>query len=496
MIAYAAVDGGMYQESGILAAKRDIEELRDRRPAPLRNRKEAKRRNEMGLKLLRENNIVEAFKAFWAGYQADPTDVEIANNLGYAAVLNNDLKTAEQFLIATLLLAPDRGNAWANLGQTYAKQGKTGDAVACFAHAYRFSRDQRKTYQFLRKLAEQDDDARVRSAAAQALQLRLIQLPADNIATAAPLPSPSPPPPSPSSSLTEEIESQLRREGIYNVNVHRVSESTIRLVGTVNSLEEQKRAIAIAQKIVKRTGVLFFIEHEITPGRPRAREKRERDQQAGISPEPSKTRGGIQRGAGRERTELSGPSETTASVPLPSPSEEVSNLTKETDAILKSVSPVSKDAAAAFAAAEVSRLTSLGRRLERLQRLRLETFSRQGLQAHQQKRYREAIEAYETLLTIDPDNFAALFNLAGAYYELNQPDTTIEYAIRAIRRNADPGLYFVVASAYVKKGDKERAFSWLERAIKGGFADRAMIQENFATLQNEPVYRALMQRLS
>lgn len=183
------------------------------------------------------------------------------------------------------------------------------------------------------------------------------------------------------------------------------------------------------------------------------------------------------------------------SLPSPSPTGEESSLTREADTILRSVPLVSGASTAAFAAAEASRLNSWGR-FDRIQLLRMEALSREGLQAMKQKEYQKAVGAYETILTIDPDNFSALFNLAGAYYELNQPDTAIEYSIRAIRRNAQSGMYFVVASAYVKKGDRQRAFSWLGKAIEGGFTDRGMIQENFATFQNDPVYHALIQKLS
>lgn len=124
-----------------------------------------------------------------------------------------------------------------------------------------------------------------------------------------------------------------------------------------------------------------------------------------------------------------------------------------------------------------------------------------------QKRFQEAIEASKVVLSYDPDNFSTLANTAGAYYELNQPDPAIEYAIRAIRRCPDPSVYFAVASAYVKKGDKERAFSWLRAAIRGGLAEqrpgqswgsatvRQAIEENFAPLRNDSVYVSLMREL-
>lgn len=110
-------------------------------------------------------------------------------------------------------------------------------------------------------------------------------------------------------------------------------------------------------------------------------------------------------------------------------------------------------------------------------------------------------------MSYDPDNFSALANTAGGYYEINQPDAAIEYAIRAIRRCPTPSEFFVVGSAYAKKGDKKRALSWLEAAIKGGLFEqypgsnwgshtvRQAIEENFAPLRNDPAYVSLMQQL-
>jgi hypothetical protein len=62
-----------------------------------------------------------------------------------------------------------------NLGQAYAKQGQQSIAVACLASGYRFSKNQSATRQFLRKLADEDEDAAVRNAARQTLQLPLVQ---------------------------------------------------------------------------------------------------------------------------------------------------------------------------------------------------------------------------------------------------------------------------------------------------------------------------------
>jgi Tfp pilus assembly protein PilF len=58
-----------------------------------------------------------------------PTDVEIVNNFGYAYLRHHDPEAAEAWLLLALVLAPERVNAWVNLGQAYAKQGQHSMAV-------------------------------------------------------------------------------------------------------------------------------------------------------------------------------------------------------------------------------------------------------------------------------------------------------------------------------------------------------------------------------
>jgi hypothetical protein len=61
-------------------------------------------------------------------------------------------------------------------GKAYAKQGEHSIAVACLANGYRFSKNQTATRQFLQKLADdEDEEAAVRKAASQTLQLPLVQ---------------------------------------------------------------------------------------------------------------------------------------------------------------------------------------------------------------------------------------------------------------------------------------------------------------------------------
>jgi Flp pilus assembly protein TadD len=166
--------GGVDHEADIAAAKRRLEALTLKRQSDPGRRKQARDTNGKGLEYIRAGQWSEAVQAFQAAYTADPTDIEIINNLGYAHLRHGNAPAAEPVLLRALIFAPGRSSAWANLGETYAKQGNLQAAVACFANAYRFSGNQDTTRTFLQTLSEDQDD-KVRTAARQALQLQLVQ---------------------------------------------------------------------------------------------------------------------------------------------------------------------------------------------------------------------------------------------------------------------------------------------------------------------------------
>jgi Flp pilus assembly protein TadD len=128
------------------------------------------------LRAFREGQLEEAVQAFQAAHQFAPTDVEIVNNFGFAYLWNQDPEAAEPWLLLALVLAPERVNAWVNLGEAYAKQGQRSMAIACMANGYRFSRNQAATRQFLQTLADDENqDPEIRKAARRTLQLPLGQ---------------------------------------------------------------------------------------------------------------------------------------------------------------------------------------------------------------------------------------------------------------------------------------------------------------------------------
>jgi hypothetical protein len=176
MITHAMAHGGAGDVEGIMAAKRRIEALPLNRRVEPGAHQRARAANERGLRAFRDGQLGDAVQAFQFSYQLAPTDVEIVNNFGFAYLWSQDPEAAEPWLLLALVLAPERVNAWVNLGEAYAKQGKRNMAVACMANGYRFSKNPSATRQFLQTLAgDEKQDPDIREAAHQTLQLPLGQ---------------------------------------------------------------------------------------------------------------------------------------------------------------------------------------------------------------------------------------------------------------------------------------------------------------------------------
>ena len=133
-------------------------------PRPARgDRRLARELNDRGLALRQRQRFDEAAVLFRQAQEADASDAEIAENLGYCLLRSGQVVPAETALLAALALAPERASAWGSLGLVYAKQGKHREGVAAVLTAYRYTRDQKRTLDVYSRLATTDDDPKVRA---------------------------------------------------------------------------------------------------------------------------------------------------------------------------------------------------------------------------------------------------------------------------------------------------------------------------------------------
>ena len=140
-----------------------VAQLRALPKPPRGDRSRARQLNERGLALWQRQRFAEAAAVFKQAYQADGSDAEIAENLGYALLRSGDVAAAEPAILAALELGPERASAWGSLGTVYAKHGKHQEAVACVLTGYSFAPDRKRALDVYSRLASNDPDPRVRA---------------------------------------------------------------------------------------------------------------------------------------------------------------------------------------------------------------------------------------------------------------------------------------------------------------------------------------------
>ncbi len=156
-------------EAGLNATRQQLESVS--RPAR-QNVKEARALNQQGLDALQRNDYPVAATVFQQAQQADPADVEVAGNLGYANLKLGRLKRAEHQLVYAISLSPGRSSSWYNLGQVYGAMNDAERATGAFTVAYRFSQNPLKTVEFMRQaLAAAEPNEATRAALKRTLQL-------------------------------------------------------------------------------------------------------------------------------------------------------------------------------------------------------------------------------------------------------------------------------------------------------------------------------------
>lgn len=136
-----------------------VQALKTFSPPQQGDRKSSRAANTEGLRLLRAGNAPAALSVLRTGAQADPSDVEVINNLGFAQMQAGQLQEASSTLERTILMAPDRTSAWANYSETLALGGNEPGSLAALIIAVHFSSDRQKSIEALSKVRETHPNA-------------------------------------------------------------------------------------------------------------------------------------------------------------------------------------------------------------------------------------------------------------------------------------------------------------------------------------------------
>lgn len=136
--------------------------------APEGNKAESREENKLGLSALKMHNFPKAIAAFEKGTQADPSDIEIANNYGYALYLAGRKSDAQEVLTHVLLRDPTREVAWTALVE--ARGEESTEALGALKIALHFAASRERTLNNFREMAQTHRDPHVRALVKTLLQ--------------------------------------------------------------------------------------------------------------------------------------------------------------------------------------------------------------------------------------------------------------------------------------------------------------------------------------
>jgi tetratricopeptide (TPR) repeat protein len=147
----------------------------------------------------------------------------------------------------------------------------------------------------------------------------------------------------------------------------------------------------------------------------------------------------------------------------------------------------------------------------------IEVLNNIGTVEYARQRYDSALEQYERALKIRPESPTILLNKGACLFDMKRYDEALAATRHAIEidpkvldkvsgfgtliqtsRRSDPMVSFYYAKIYAAQGDKERAISYLNRALDEGFEDFDKIKKEpaFTVLVAEEGYTKLMDRIT
>jgi tetratricopeptide (TPR) repeat protein len=147
----------------------------------------------------------------------------------------------------------------------------------------------------------------------------------------------------------------------------------------------------------------------------------------------------------------------------------------------------------------------------------LEVLNNIGTVEYARQRYESALEQYQKALRIRPESPTILLNYGACLFDMKRYDEALQATRHALEidphvldkvagfgtliqtsRRSDPVVSFSYAKIYAAQGDKERAISYLNRALDEGFKefDKIKSEPSFAVLRTEEGYVKLMDRIA
>ena len=117
------------------------------------NRKIARPLNDQAI-TLSASEIPKSLSLLRQAHDADPSDAEIADNLGMVLRLSRNYDESEAQLLKVIGIWPNRQTAWANLAQTLSLKNKRREAIGAYIASYKVSRNPEKVLEVYRRIVD------------------------------------------------------------------------------------------------------------------------------------------------------------------------------------------------------------------------------------------------------------------------------------------------------------------------------------------------------
>jgi Flp pilus assembly protein TadD len=127
-----------------------------------------------------------------------------------------------------------------------------------------------------------------------------------------------------------------------------------------------------------------------------------------------------------------------------------------------------------------------------------EALRREGNQAVQAENWDAATTAFRKLTELDPQDGDAWHMLGFVLHSGGKIDEALPAHLKASEfPDVAPTAAYNAACAYARKGDKDKAIEWLQKAVGFGFArpEVAEVDSDLASLRGDPRFQALIDDL-